>query len=360
MSTLHVRFSRKFFDTFMEKETKYVTILRDPVDQWLSVITYFDMKRYLPHSRVKMSLEDVARQLAVDSDKYHRKMGASSYHFFKNNQAYDLGLSVKNSRNSTAIRNYVHYLGDQFDLVLINEYFDESLVLMKKIFCWSWSDVLYISRNQQSKSHVVKNETLKKLIRRNNAADQYLYDYFNKTLWKKIYEYGENFQEDLGFFRSLLMETKEECLLKKVVKRGRVYNELGQNKSSLCKELIANDQIKRIEYKQRYQNIGSQLAKNELKVQSNTKKGKENTGNQDIKLTIEEAKNNFTAGKNITRLLKEKEHIVNSVRADNEPLKVRTAREACERDLSCKRMEAINQPDGTIKIVRYVLKSKKT
>lgn len=344
----------------MEKSTKYVTILRDPVDQWLSVITYFNMKRYLPHSRVKMSFEDVARQLAVDADKYHQKMGASSYYFFQNNQVYDLGLSVKNSRNSTAIRNYVHYLGKQFDLVLINEYFDESLVLMKKLFCWSWSDVLYISRNQQSRSHAVKNETLRKLIRRHNAADQYLYDYFNKTLWKKIEEYGENFKEDLKIFRTLLKETKEECLLKKVVKKGRVYNELGQNKSSLCKELIANDQIKRIEYKQRYQNIASQMAKKELKPPSNTERRKESTGYQGINLTIEEARDILAARKNLTTLLKEKQRMVDSGRADNEPLKIRQAREACNRDPSCKRMEAINQPDGKIKIVRYVMKPKRT
>ena len=46
---------------------------------------------------------------------------------------FDLGLSFKYYQNFTAINKYIQFLDKEFDLVMIADYFDESLVLMKRL-----------------------------------------------------------------------------------------------------------------------------------------------------------------------------------------------------------------------------------
>ena len=40
-------------------------------------------------------------------------------------------------------------LDRQFDLVLILEYFDESLILLQNLMCWSTEDLVYLKQNER-------------------------------------------------------------------------------------------------------------------------------------------------------------------------------------------------------------------
>ena len=51
--------------------------------------------------------------------------------------------------NSKAIKEYVEFLEEEFDLVLIADYFDESVVLMKRLLCWELDDVLFVKTNER-------------------------------------------------------------------------------------------------------------------------------------------------------------------------------------------------------------------
>lgn len=48
---------------------------------------------------------------------------------------FDLGLSYRYFQNYTAVKNYINFLNKEFDLVMIMDYFDESLVLLKRLLC---------------------------------------------------------------------------------------------------------------------------------------------------------------------------------------------------------------------------------
>ncbi|XP_055954364.1 ras-related protein rapA-like, partial [Patella vulgata] len=43
--------------------------------------------------------------------------------------------------------NYLDIIKNDFSLVLIMEYFDESLVLMRRLFCWELKDIIYLKLN---------------------------------------------------------------------------------------------------------------------------------------------------------------------------------------------------------------------
>ena len=117
--------------------------------------------------------------------------------------------------NLTRVKHEIMKLDRDFELVLIMEYFDESLILLKKAFCWTMQDILYVKFNQRHhKPKVIIREKVKQNIRSWNKADVMLYDHFNRTLWRKIEDYGPSFWVDLKEFRSLNSKMQSSCVQK--------------------------------------------------------------------------------------------------------------------------------------------------
>ena len=163
----------------------------------------------------------------------------------KNGQLFDLGLDPK-VNNTSMIQKKIKTLHKEFDLVLITEYFDESLILLKRFLCWSYDDILYISAGVRSKSHRYSvSEDLQKKIREWNAGDVLLYNHFNKTLWRKIDEYGSAFQTDLEEFKMLEKEAYSKCVDKnKSDQRDRRVDTANINKENsgkYCQDLLRDD-----------------------------------------------------------------------------------------------------------------------
>ena len=53
-------------------------------------------------------------------------------------------MQVGKMENKSDIRDRIMFYEKEFDLVLLAERFDESLVVMKNILCWDLQDVLYL------------------------------------------------------------------------------------------------------------------------------------------------------------------------------------------------------------------------
>lgn len=52
-------------------------------------------------------------------------------YLLRNLMMFDLGLSFKFYQNFIVVKKYICFLNKEFDLVMIMDYFDELLVLMK-------------------------------------------------------------------------------------------------------------------------------------------------------------------------------------------------------------------------------------
>ena len=52
--------------------------------------------------------------------------------------------------NKTDVMKYIKELDKQFDLVLIAEYFDESLILLDELLCWPYKDLTYLKQNERT------------------------------------------------------------------------------------------------------------------------------------------------------------------------------------------------------------------
>ena len=105
---------------------------------------------------------------------------------------------------------------EKFSIVLIYEHLDESLLLMKRRFCWQLDDILHLKFHYTSPNIWNRKETpsdVAEMIRRWNAADVSLYDFFNKTLWEEIKYEGDNFWNELREFKHMQNMIENDCLV---------------------------------------------------------------------------------------------------------------------------------------------------
>ena len=232
MSTVHIRYNHSYFDSMMKNSTRYISILREPSTHFESAFVFFGFYKTR------------GKSLQCQIEEYFEKGNRRGRHV-NNGQMMDLGFDLKKALNKTEIERHINKLSREFDLMLITEYFDESLLLLRKLMCWSFSDILYIKQNARSKSNgtVQLTESVKEKIRKWNAADVSLYRHFNETFWKKIKQYGPNFSSDLKYFRDMLSRVYEFCVSDVVSrKRGRIHRTKYQvkvNSTEYC-TLMAN------------------------------------------------------------------------------------------------------------------------
>ncbi|XP_003725982.2 galactosylceramide sulfotransferase [Strongylocentrotus purpuratus] len=256
---IHVRFYRDTFIKYMANDTLYVSSVRDPADQWESAFNQFGFRKAisrLADANKKMiaigdylkvpfndanSTLDAINEFLRKPEVYHNALNGEDWHFAHNDQVFDLAtdLEMKQLKNETLVNRTIDRLVDELDMVIVNEYFDESLLVMKKALCWDFNDILYISQNKRAVKDTMPEETRAK-IRAWNHADTLLHYRFNETLWKKIKAYGPKFQIDLEHFRQMLSDIKSKCSdISKPVDHG--YNSVvlqtraKANSTSLCK-----------------------------------------------------------------------------------------------------------------------------
>ncbi|KXJ22384.1 galactosylceramide sulfotransferase [Exaiptasia diaphana] len=131
-----------------------------------------------------------------------------------NGQMFDLGLMRTHFTNENEISRTIEALHEIIDLVLISEYMDESLVLLKRALCWDIDDVLYFTHKQRHKDYKdleITSEMMRQ-IHQWNQADSLLYKYFNHTLWKRISEQDNSFYNELKELKMKKMTLEKQCI----------------------------------------------------------------------------------------------------------------------------------------------------
>ena len=110
-----------------------------------------------------ISLEEYA--LSDKTGRYQDRIGNGG--FGRNQMLWDFGLDEIHFENSTVIRSKIEEIESTFELVLLTEQFDESMVLLKDLLCWDYRDMSSLKLNAQktsskSKISIEARENLKK------------------------------------------------------------------------------------------------------------------------------------------------------------------------------------------------------
>ncbi|KAK6181320.1 hypothetical protein SNE40_009199 [Patella caerulea] len=206
----HVIYNRTAIGSFFPRDTKYVTVIREPFNQFVSAFQYY---RHVQPSKylLKFSGSNPLQEYLTNPSKYEGKNPI--YSFTNNRMSIDLGYSIADVKNSTYIKDFLKMLNKDFDLVMLVEYFDESMILLRRTLNWDLKDVLYISSNVFPKRKFSTKTTAsdRKAYERLATADYALYEYFYRIFWRKIFEQGTEFLEEVRTFRKLRMLMSDFC-----------------------------------------------------------------------------------------------------------------------------------------------------
>ncbi|KAM6444014.1 galactose-3-O-sulfotransferase 2-like [Liasis olivaceus] len=206
----HMRFFQPEIAKVMPSGTLYFTILRNPVHLMESSFAYY--KRMSPFAKAG-SLEEFLNQTSL-----FYNATANDSHYAKNLMAFDFGYNHNGNFSIEHIQLIIKAIEAEFNLVLISEYFDESMVLLKEILCWDLDDIASFPLNRRDiiTKTQLSEDTIEKL-KRWNKLDWELYMHFNKTFWKKIYLYigKEHLKQEVK-----VLQQKQEQLAKICLQEG--------------------------------------------------------------------------------------------------------------------------------------------
>ena len=113
----------------------------------------------------------------------------------------------------------------RFDPVLIAEYMDESLILLRRKLCWDIRDIVYIPqrvRNYAYKSALMPWPVVKYYMRV-LKSDYELYDYFLKILFREMET--NIFRQEVLIFKTILSQVNSFC--------NNVYEKMFRNSTTI-------------------------------------------------------------------------------------------------------------------------------
>ena len=210
---LHTMWSQKEVEKVLGKGATYITILRDPVDQFGSLYSYSHFE-----TKLHLDIEGFVRTY-VDQD---REMPRMNGYLGRNQQLWDLGLM--DTVHLDLVEAKVEEVDKNFHLVMIAEHFEESLVLLSHQLCWPLANMTSLklnARKPSQKSALSEESRLK--LKSWLSADYLLYDHFAKKLKDKMVKFGkERLAEEVAELRKSNLEVEKRCVLEEVKDTGKL------------------------------------------------------------------------------------------------------------------------------------------
>lgn len=210
----HARFDYDRMRSVMPTDdVVWVASVREPLSLYKSTINYF--RPILPAFRRIQPGEPVEKWFD-SAELFVRTSARSAYdHFAHSHMFFDFGFDNKRD-DDQYIGEALRRLDEIFDLVVVSDHFDESMVLLSDLLCWPIADFASLTLNARKtnqKVDEVAEERVRKKVRAWNKADAALFDHYNATLWRKVDEYGrERMDEQLRLLHAERDRLSEKCL----------------------------------------------------------------------------------------------------------------------------------------------------
>lgn len=206
----HMRFNHHEVAKLLPSDAAYISILRDPVDHFESTFQYYH--RTVPltwHISGKNKLATF-----LNSPQTFYRPGAFNSFYLKNLLSFDFGLDNNLEADDPRVMSEIQSLSKRLDLVLLAEYFEESLILLKDMLCWSMEDILYFKLNARKSSSVSRlTPEMRAKVLQWNGADWKLYQHFNATFWDRVEAFGrERMEQELQELRRRNAEMRSICI----------------------------------------------------------------------------------------------------------------------------------------------------
>uniref|UniRef100_A0A1E1XE35 Putative galactose-3-o-sulfotransferase n=1 Tax=Amblyomma aureolatum TaxID=187763 RepID=A0A1E1XE35_9ACAR len=241
--THHTRYNGREMHELMPPDTVYVTILRRPDSLFESLYSYCKLETIFKRNltvfvRDRNLTGYLARHRVIE-----RRVGL-------NQMSFDLGFNGPPSSREAVVK-FLEDIGSAFDLVMLAERLDESLVLLKHLLCWNTTDMVALKVNSRYSAYKEKlsNDTKQRILNL-NPVDWQLYEHFAKLFDDKVKEFGEDrMAEEVEELRAAQKEYYERCVkaeesMEKVspyYKRKDVVAFKAKDHSKLCRSLTLTE-----------------------------------------------------------------------------------------------------------------------
>ena len=211
-----MRFNFEEVRASMPGDTLFITSVREPGALFQSTFYYFWSSvtafRKVPHYG-KDALEQWLDNAALFTrDLIQRR---STRQFTKNPTMFDLGFDNEVDEESY-IQDAIKKLDEIFDLVIVADYFYESVVLLADLLCWDLNDVVCFTVNARTNNTRIykdQQERIRNKARKWNKADASLFDHFNASLWRRVNLYGRSrMAKDIKRLQNLTNSLLVDCV----------------------------------------------------------------------------------------------------------------------------------------------------
>ena len=185
----------------------YITLLRDPVDCFESNYVYMGLEK-----AYKMDINEFAEKKA--SAGMVRK---DSTVIGKNQQLWDLGLSASDMESRAMVQRRINDTEKEFELVMITERFDESMVLLQELLCWDLEEFTYLKQNERIEDKKSKiTPRAREILTKWLWADYMLYNHYKAKFEERVSAFGADKMDMRTKTLTLLNEkVKASCVIEK-------------------------------------------------------------------------------------------------------------------------------------------------
>jgi hypothetical protein len=129
----------------------------------------------------------------------------------------DFGFPFQQIKNMEFIDSKIREIEKNFNLILIQERFDESIILLKDLLCWDNTDILHLKLNPASSKKSELSEETRRSLETYLEVDIRLYNYFYKKFIQKIQTFGESkIKSEIVGLKEDIKKNQKDCGIKKM------------------------------------------------------------------------------------------------------------------------------------------------
>lgn len=191
----------------MPNDTVWITILRNPADMFESYYNFFEQR-----DKFGVTLD----KFLESPHKYYRS-NDNDHVQVRNPMLFDFGLKVQFMANRTKVNEKIAEIDRIFDLVMIKEYFQESLVLLSHLLCWNIEAFATLPMNARPESRKlpINNKTRQK-IEEWNWGDMLLYRHFRAKFDEQQRNFGRaRIKNQVAKFQKITEMLMNSCEIRK-------------------------------------------------------------------------------------------------------------------------------------------------
>ncbi|XP_071090543.1 galactose-3-O-sulfotransferase 2-like [Haliotis cracherodii] len=203
-------FSHAKISQIMPQDTVNIAIVREPFERLHSAFEYY--RNQLSRGYLMKAKGDDPFRTYIQNPIFFEPPDAMKS-FTNNRMALDFGYPPGNINGARTIHGFLDHLDSIFDLVLVSDVFDESVILLRRRMNWSMKDVLYMAKNRHGSSLNIPLRRYNRSVVDSNILrlDRIVYDHFLGKLEKEILNAGEIFKEEVAYFQIVRDRTLKYC-----------------------------------------------------------------------------------------------------------------------------------------------------